>query len=123
MDINTDRRADERLYSDGEVVLRFERAETKGLLVDLSAGGVLGKFSRNDYVPQILESVTVDVKVEFKSIEGIEGLVVRLQATEALRESEHIKIAVKFENMDPQKTGELKILQNLRHREGESQIK
>jgi DNA-binding response OmpR family regulator len=113
VDRRFDRRAFERVEISGDITLQFGDKVSRGSLIDVSMGGGLGMFSVKMPLPQILEKVIVDVKLDKGSKSaGLDGFVLRVQAAEAFMDSENIKIAVKFLDLSADKTKELKKLIN-----------
>ena len=109
VDRRFDRRKDERYDLSGIVTLQFGAHTTRGELLDLSMGGLLAVFSREDVLPQIFEKTASEVgDAEDRRVAGIAGFVVRIQAADAFIDSANVKIAVKFIETDPRKLDDLK---------------
>jgi CheY-like chemotaxis protein len=106
-----DRRQYERYDISGDANLQFNDRIARGVLLDLSMGGLLCNVPRDNPIPNILEKVLSDIKLNNSAkMTGIEGFVIRVQAAEAFLNSEYIKIAVKFMDMADKKSKELKDL-------------
>ncbi|HET6515212.1 MAG TPA: PilZ domain-containing protein [Thermodesulfovibrionales bacterium] len=98
-------REHERITASTPVSLRFRSNQVRGNLIDISLGGLSSYFSRKNTLPQILEKIVIDLKDDEgqQQVSGIEGFTIRIQAAEAVLDSERIKIAVKFLAMSPEK--------------------
>ncbi len=106
-----DRRQYERFDLSGEVILQFGDTVSRGNLLDLSIGGFLCNIHRKSPIPMIFEKLVCDIKLDNNyKVSGLEGFVVRIQAAEAFIDSEYIKVAVKFLELEDKKTKELKDL-------------
>ncbi|MGD0883901.1 MAG: response regulator [Thermodesulfovibrionales bacterium] len=104
-----ERREHERIVVNSPVSVKFQSHKAEGHLIDISLGGVFSVFHRNDHLPQILETVVLDVEGdEHTRISGLEGFVMRLQAAEAVADSGNIKVAIKFSDMNCEKEEEFK---------------
>lgn len=111
VDRRFDRRAFERVEISGDITMQFGDKVSRGSLMDVSIGGGLGMFSAKMPLPQILEKVIVDVKLDSGAkAAGLDGFVLRVQAAEAFIDSAYIKVAVKFLELSDKKTKELKDL-------------
>jgi DNA-binding response OmpR family regulator len=102
-----ERRQFQRFAIDGTIDLYFRDQSLKGGVIDLSMGGVFGLSNRGYSLPLIFEKVTVDVNLDSGSILGLDGFVIRLQAAEAVLDSESVKIAVKFSDLTLDRTQDL----------------
>ncbi|MBF0343994.1 MAG: hypothetical protein HQL06_07170 [Nitrospirae bacterium] len=79
------------------VSLAFEAHVSAGILLDISMGGMSGLFKMSAPYPQISSSVLVFLEAgNAGSITEINGLVARIEVLEGYRDSEYIKVAVKF---------------------------
>lgn len=97
------RRHTERYEVEVPVTLRFDSGSMTGKLIDISLGGFLGFFRRNDKLPNIFDKAYVDLKFgQNMSFNDIEGFIIRIQAAEAHIDSEDVKYAVKFINIKPE---------------------
>jgi DNA-binding response OmpR family regulator len=106
-----DRRQHERVELSGSATMGFGTQSPTGEIIDISMGGFFATFSRKAGIPQILERTVVEVKNrEGSQASGIDGFVIRIQAAEAFPDSEYIKVAVKFLDMDENKKKELQHL-------------
>ncbi len=107
------RRKYERVNVDDGIVLNYGEQSINGKLLDISGGGLLAIFSKNSGIPQILDKASIDLeKTGIKHVRGIAGFVIRIQAAEAFPNSENIKIAIKFLEMDLQKINDLQTFIN-----------
>ena len=104
-----DRRRYERYNIKGSVQLKCAGGTYNGALIDISMGGLLGRFDGNAPLPQILDKTHAAPILENKApVEGLEGYVIRMQAVEAIDGSKQIHVAVKFtDDMEPEKKKEL----------------
>jgi CheY-like chemotaxis protein len=111
-----DRRELERIEVEGSTNLRFGDKVASGNIIDVSLGGIFSTFSRENSLPTIFEKVMVDIKLEdSRTVDGIEGFVIRLQAAEAFVDAENVKIAVKFMDLPADRKEEFeKILNSLK---------
>ncbi|MCE5313378.1 MAG: response regulator [Nitrospiraceae bacterium] len=112
-----DRRQYERVSATGPIVIEFGSNRMDGKLIDVSQGGLLSIFESRYIFPKVLESVTVHIDPSGKNgVKAIDSFVLRLQAADAFQESEFIKLAVKFMDLDDQKqtaiTNYIKSLKN-----------
>jgi c-di-GMP-binding flagellar brake protein YcgR len=112
-----DRRQYERVNATGPVSIEFCGNRIDGKLIDVSQGGLLAIFDSKYTFPKVLESVTTHIEPENKNgIKDIDAFVLRLQAADAFQESEFIKLAVKFIDLDDSKqsaiNGYIKSLKN-----------
>lgn len=112
-----DRRQYERVNATGPVSIEFGGNRIDGKLIDVSQGGLLAIFDSKYKFPKILESVTTHIEPENKNmIKDIDAFVLRLQAADAFQESEFIKLAVKFIDLEDSKqsaiNGYIKSLKN-----------
>jgi len=97
-----DRREADRFITDSPVTMRVKNErQVSGNLIDISYGGMFAIFPRNSTLPNIMDDVVVEIFYAPKegppTTVSISGFVIRLQASEVFRETEHIKIAVKFD--------------------------
>jgi hypothetical protein len=104
-----DRRKHERYKTQGNVSLEFNSQSCKGRLLNISMGGLLAAFNKNDSLPQILNKVSISMEIENKrKIEGIWGHVIRIQVVDSFVDPEQIQCAVKFAGeLDVEKKKEL----------------
>jgi len=107
-----DRREYERFVANSPVTIHCkEAAPISGNLVDISAGGLFGTFPMVTGLPYILDDVVADIFYEtpegHTATASLKGFVIRLQAAEAFRNSEHIKIAIKFDEACAEGNSEL----------------
>ncbi|MGD1075290.1 MAG: response regulator [Thermodesulfovibrionales bacterium] len=108
-----ERREHERFLVNSYVSIKFRSHEAEGHLIDISLGGAFGLFHRNNQLPKILDTVVLDLEAEEHTrIAGLEGFVLRIQAAEAVVDSENIKIAIKFSDMSCEKEEECKCFIN-----------
>jgi len=103
-----ERRLEARVASEGTLIVSFEGRVIRGELGDISAGGALGSFKTAGGYPVLLETVIVEAQFMGMRVSGFEGLVIRLQAGEAVRGAENVKVAIKFDNMPTEKASELR---------------
>lgn len=109
-----DRREQERFEAAGAVNLHFHDQVTRGSIIDVSFGGFFGSFARSAPLPAIFEKVLVDFKFEAShKIDGLEGFVIRLQASEAFIDAENVRIAVKFMDLPEKRKKELEKILSL----------
>lgn len=95
------RRYSERYEVEAPVTLRFDAGSITGKLIDISLGGFLGFFRRGDKLPHIFDKTLIDLRLEQDvSFTDLEGFVIRIQAAEAHIDSEEVKYAVKFINVN-----------------------
>jgi len=95
------RRQSERYEIEGPITIRFGSHGMTGNLIDISLGGLLSFFKRNDTLPVILEKVTVDLELmQDMTFTNIEGFIIRIQAAEARIDSRYVKYAIKFMNVN-----------------------
>ena len=98
----------ERFFSNSTVSFRFRNHIISGKLIDISQGGLLGIFSIGDSLPKILEKVAVDIEPDDRpKVIGIDGFIIRIQAAESSVDSQHVKYAVKFIEINTEKKTEL----------------
>ncbi|MBI5055618.1 MAG: response regulator [Nitrospirae bacterium] len=92
-----DRRKDPRFSADGGIFIRFKPHNSRGRLVNAGMGGVLSLFDSKDAVPHILDKVVLSIEQDNKqNIEGIEGVVVRIEVIGTVARARQIQVAVKF---------------------------
>ena len=92
-----DRRKNSRHSPHGEVLLSFNSRLCAGILINMSMGGILGTFDRDETLPQILDRVDVDIGLDNKNIlKGVAGHVVRIQVVDSFIGTQQIQIAVMF---------------------------
>jgi hypothetical protein len=97
----------------GSVNLQFGDRAIMGKIIDVSAGGIFSIFSKKPHMPAVFEKVMVDIKLEkSEKLEGIEGFVIRLQASESFIDAENVKIAIKFLDLPAKRKQEFKRLMN-----------
>ena len=114
----SDRRKDERGRQEGTVFLRFNSQENQGTLLDISAGGVQSVIVREGPLPGILDRVGVSITMDNKKrIEGLDGVIVRIQAVDTSAGLGQIHYAVKFmEDMTAEKKRQLaEFVTSMRH--------
>ena len=76
-------------------------------------GGLLGVFKRDDAQPAILDKASFDLKLgQDMTLADMEGFVIRIQVAEGCIDSEYIKYAIKFMNVNAQT--ESRLLQYLK---------
>lgn len=98
---NLNRRKSERYEIEGPITIRFGSRSMTGKLVDIGLGGFLGSFKRDDIHPGILDKVSFDLELSKDMIfPNMEGFVIRIQAAEGRLDSEYIKYAIKFMNIN-----------------------
>lgn len=104
-----DRRRFERFRSLGNVLLRHDSKDCRGKLVNISMGGILSSFESKDSLPHILDKVGARIEPANKQvIEGIEGIVVRMQVVDTLTGPRQIYLALDFsEDISADKRKEL----------------
>ncbi len=105
----SDRRKHERSREQGTVYLKFDPQQCRGLLLNISEGGMLSVFDREGPLPVILDRVGISIETDNKKrIEGLEGEIVRIQVVDTLSGPRHIQVAVKFmEDMIAEKKRQL----------------
>jgi CheY-like chemotaxis protein len=109
-----DRRETERIEVQGSTRLRFGENVAQGNIIDVSLGGIFNTFSRANPLPGIFGEVKLDISLnESLKIEGLKGFVVRIQAAEAFIDAEHVKIAVKFEDLSAERKEKFEKILNL----------
>lgn len=91
-----ERRHLERVKVSGAISLHYDTNFLMGNIIDLSIEGVFATLKRNNPLPTVYDEVLVDMKLESDERTGIEGFIVRMQATKPALNAENIKIAVKF---------------------------
>ncbi|GBD96532.1 MAG TPA: response regulator [Nitrospirae bacterium] len=104
-----DRRRFERFRSLGNVFLRYDSKDCRGKLINISMGGILSSFESKDSLPHILDKVGTSIELANKQgIEGIEGVVVRMQVVDTLSGPRQIYLALDFsEDISTDKRKEL----------------
>ncbi|MDX9715325.1 MAG: response regulator [Dissulfurispiraceae bacterium] len=96
-----DRRHYERFSATGPISIEFGSNRMDGKLIDVSLGGLFAIFDSKYTFPKILESVTVHIEPDKNTgVKGVDSFVLRLQAADAFQESEFVKLAVKFLDLD-----------------------
>jgi CheY-like chemotaxis protein len=97
---NVHKRTHERFEIDGTITVHTTAHSSRARLVDLSMGGLLGRFERASSVPHILDMVKIDLEpASGPVISGMNAYVVRLHADEESHDAEYIKVAVKFHEL------------------------
>lgn len=95
------RRESEYPETEGPVTMRFGSHSMTGELIDVGLGGLLSYFKKDDALPAILDKVTLTFDLGYDIVfADIEGFILRIQAAEARIDSEYIKYAIKFVNVD-----------------------
>jgi len=98
---NLNRRKSERYDIEGPITIRFGSHSLTGKLVDVGLGGFLSSFKRDEIQPAILDTVSFDLELsKDMTFPDMEGFVIRIQAAESRLDSEYIKYAIKFMNMN-----------------------
>ncbi len=98
---NLNRRKSERYEIEGPITIRFGSYSITGNLVDIGLGGFLSSFRSDDIKPSILDTVSFDLELtKDMAFPDMEGFVIRIQAAEGRLDSEYIKYAIKFMNMN-----------------------
>jgi len=105
----SDRRKDERIREQGTVYLVFNSQQKRGLLLNISAGGLLSVFDREGPLPHILDRIGISIETgNKKRIEDLDGEIVRIQVVDTLAGPRHVQYAVKFmEDMTAEKKRQL----------------
>ncbi len=105
----SDRKKHERVREQGTVHLRFGSQQNRGLLLNISPGGMLSVFDREGPLPDILDRVGISIETANKKrIEDLEGEIVRIQAVDTLSGPRHIQVALNFmEDMAAEKKRQL----------------
>ncbi|RJQ49767.1 MAG: response regulator [Nitrospiraceae bacterium] len=103
------RKTSERYRADGEISIRTSTQGIKGKLLEIGAGGLTGVIDRQEQLPHILEKVEAGILTLNKNrIDGIPGVIVRMEAVEAIPDIRHIAIVVRFiDPLVPEKKKEL----------------
>jgi YesN/AraC family two-component response regulator len=95
------RRESERYEIEGHLKVRFGPHSITGKLIDISLGGFLSFFKRENTLPAILDKLYFDLELgQDMTFTDVEGFIIRIQAAEAHIESEYIKYAIKFMNVN-----------------------
>ena len=98
---NFNRRKSERYEIEGPITVRFGSHSMTGKLIDIGLGGLLSVFKRDNAQPAILDTVSFDLELGQDMIfADMEGFIIRIQAAEARLDSEYIKYAIKFMNVN-----------------------
>jgi len=105
----SDRRKYERVREQGTVYMSFNKQQNRGLMLNISAGGMLCILDREGPLPYILDRAGISIESDSKKrIEGLDGEIVRIQVVDTLAGPRHIQYAVKFmEEMPDKKKREL----------------
>lgn len=94
---NFDRRKYKRFKGQGEVTLLFNSLQNRGMLINISMGGLLCMFGLEGPLPQILDIVKIEVRLDNKKkLEGLEGEIVRITVIDAFAGPKHIQLGIKF---------------------------
>jgi two-component system, chemotaxis family, chemotaxis protein CheY len=84
------------------IINPVDKREIRGELIDVSCGGFFATFPRTDYRPYIFDDVGIEIS--YNEFDGathtvrLTGFVIRLQSATTFRDSDHIKLAVKFDD-------------------------
>lgn len=98
---NLDRRKSERFEIEGPITIRFGSKSITGKLIDIGLGGFLNSFKRDDAQAGILDTVSFDLELgKDMTFADVEGFIIRIQAAESRLDSEYIKYAIKFMNVN-----------------------
>ncbi len=95
-----------RELTKGVALLRTANGEVRCALKKLDLKSMLGVFKYADYMPTLLEQVSIDMEFnrgEEKKVMRINGFVQTLKSNEARPDSELIQVKVFFMDEDPQK--------------------
>lgn len=93
----------------GAITFKCAQKVSVGRLKDVSGGGLVGVFKKDDCCPAILENVDVEIKIDGGPVmDGIRGYVVRLQAEELVPGSKNVVAAVAFIGIPMEKDAEMK---------------
>jgi CheY-like chemotaxis protein len=93
----------------GSIVFKCAQKVSVGRLKDVSGGGLVGVFKKDDCCPAILENVEIEIKLDDGPVmDGIRGYVVRLQAEELVPGSNNVVAAVAFIGIPMDKDAEMK---------------
>ncbi|MBI5408274.1 MAG: response regulator [Nitrospirae bacterium] len=103
------RRKSHRYTAEGGVVLKFNSRLCKGSIIDISPEGLSGRFLSKENIPHILEKVDAGIELKNKSwIEGLEGVIIRIEAVEAPDGAGQIQLAIRFmDTLAPEKKKQL----------------
>ncbi len=87
-----------------DLVLVFYPYLAKGKLINISIGGVLGKFPGNGPLPEMGQDVVVKLELGNKGrVLEIGGSVIRIQPAGIPDTREYLELAVKFGQLSPEK--------------------
>lgn len=95
-----------RPLTKGVALLRTANGEVRCALRQLDLKSMLGVFKYVDYIPGLLEQVSIDMEFnqgDEKKIMRINGFIQMLKSNEAKPDSELIQVKVFFTDEDPQK--------------------
>lgn len=95
-----------RELTKGVALLRTANGEARCALKQLDLKSMLGVFKYTDYIPALLEQVSVDMefnKDDEQKVMRINGFIQMLKSSEARHDSELIQVKVFFTDEDPQK--------------------
>jgi CheY-like chemotaxis protein len=91
------KRLHERHEIEGNLTVHGNAYSSSAQIVDISKGGLLGKFESAKSMPHILEKVTIDFEpAKGQAIKGLTAYVVRLHADGESYDAAYVKVAVKF---------------------------
>jgi len=91
------RRQFQRITVAGSADMHYEGSVLKGNIIDISRGGMFGVFRRKKTIPDINESVLIDVTLRDKgTLNGLSGVINRIQEDETGVNTENVRIAFKF---------------------------
>ncbi|MBI4850082.1 MAG: response regulator [Nitrospirae bacterium] len=100
------------------ISIKFNSTNSRGRLLNAGMGGVLSLFDSKGAVPHILEKVVLSIEQDNKQdIEGIEGVVVRIEVIDTVARAQQIQVAVKFidEISEETKKGLSDLVASLKH--------
>ena len=87
------RRKFERVTVDGTADMHYEGRVLNGNIIDISRGGILGAFRGNKTIPNINESVLIDVTLNNRgTFKGLSGVINRIQEIN----TGDVRVALKF---------------------------
>jgi len=102
----------ERHRADGEFFLRTSSQSFSGDLQEMASDGLTGIIEIREHLPQILEKVEAGMELpDKKKLEGIAGVIIRVEAVGVIPYIKHVRVAVKFiADLPSEKKKEIEVL-------------
>lgn len=104
--IKTTKPAIKKPLAKGIALLRTPNGEIKCAIQQLDLKSMLGVFKNSDYIPSVLDQVSIDMEFELngeKKIMRINGFIQMIKSSEAKPDSERLQVKVYFMDEDPAK--------------------